>query len=284
MRRITTLLLCLTAVLLGSSADLDRANKLYSKTEYEAALKLLAAIPEKDGQVYDLIGKNHFMLGEFKKATEAYEKAVAADPANSSYRHWLGRAYGRRAETSSPITAPGHASKARQNFEKAVELDPKNIEAMNDLFEYYLQAPGFLGGGSDKAARMAQRIAALDTTEGHWAQARLAEKQKEFGKAEEQLRSAVALAPQQVGRVLDLAKFLAKQGRYQESDQSFNEAQRMAPDSPKVLFQRAETYIQTKRNLDTARMLLKRYLQASLTPDDPPRSEAEKLLKESSGG
>src|SRR5438477_6363255 len=115
MCRITTLLLCLTAILFGSSPELDRANKLYSKTEYEAALKLLTAIPEKDAAVYDLMGKSHFMLGEFKKSTEAYEKAVAADPANSSYRHWLGRAYGRRAETSSPLTAPGHASKARQN-------------------------------------------------------------------------------------------------------------------------------------------------------------------------
>ena len=51
--------------------------------------------------------------------------------------------------------APGHASKAHRYFEKAVELDPKNLEAMNDLFEYYLEAPGFLGGGFDKAQALA---------------------------------------------------------------------------------------------------------------------------------
>src|SRR5207247_6645096 len=88
----------------------------------------------------------------------------------------LGRAFGRRADQSSPFTAPAYAAKARQNFEKALELNPRNIEAMNDLFEYYLEAPGFLGGGLDKAALLANRIAALDPVEAHYAQYRLAEK------------------------------------------------------------------------------------------------------------
>ena len=66
------------------------------------------------------------------------------------YFHWLGKAQGRRAETASPFTAPSYASKARQAFEKSVELDGKNLEAINDLFSYYLEAPGFLGGGLNK--------------------------------------------------------------------------------------------------------------------------------------
>jgi hypothetical protein len=41
-------------------------------------------------------------------------------------------------------------------------------------------------------------------------------------------------------------------------------------------------YIQSGRNLGAARELLKRYLAASLTPDDPPRKEAEQLLKTAS--
>jgi len=119
--------------------------------------------------------------------------------------------------------------------------------------------------------------------EGHWAQARLAEKKKEFNTAEEHLQRAAAMAPQQVGKLVDLARFLAKQGRYQESEQSFRNAEKIAPNSPKVIYARADTYVQQGRNLDTARQLLKRYLQAELTPDDPPRADAEKLLKKASG-
>ena len=158
------------------------------------------------------------------------------------------------------------------------------MEALSDLFEYYLEAPGFMGGGLDKATATAEQMAAIDPVEGHWAQARLAEKKKEFHTAEEHLQRAAAMAPQQVGKLVDLARFLAKQGRYQESEQSFRKAEKIAPNNPKVIYARADTYIQQGRNLDTARQLLRRYLQADLTPDDPSRADAEKLLKKASGG
>ena len=63
-----------------------------------------------------------------------------------------------------------------------------------------------------------------------------------------------------------------------ESDEKFAEAARLAPDSPQLLFARAETYIQQKRNLNDARRLLERYLSSPLTPDDPPREDARALL------
>jgi Flp pilus assembly protein TadD len=266
------------------SPDLDQARKLYQLTDYEASLKILQGIQVKDGPVLELIGRNHYMQGEYKKATEVLEKAVAAEPGNSDYELWLGRAFGRRAETASPFTAPPNANKARQHFEKAVQCNPHNMEALSDLFEYYLEAPGFLGGGLDKAVGVAGAMASIDPVQGHWAQARLAEKKKEFGSAEEHLQRAAEMAPRQAGRLIDLARFLAKQGRYQESDQSFRKAEKIAPNSPQVIYARADTYIEQGRNLAAARKLLNRYLEAQLTPDDPPRAAAEKLLKKASGG
>src|SRR6267378_108179 len=100
---------------LSAATTLEQAANLYHRTDYESSLKLLITLPEKDAPTFELIGKNHFMLGDFKKASEWYEKAVAADPSNSEYEHWLGKAYGKRAETSSPFTAPGLASKTRQH-------------------------------------------------------------------------------------------------------------------------------------------------------------------------
>jgi Flp pilus assembly protein TadD len=284
MRFSAAALLAAWPLLAASSADLEQARKLYQLTDYDTSLKILQTIEPKDGPVHALIGRNHYMQGEYKKATESLEKAVAAEPANSDYELWLGRAFGRRAETASPFTAPPNANKARQHFEKAVQLDPRNMDALSDLFEYYLEAPGFMGGGLDKARGVANEMATLDPVEGHWAQARLAEKRKEFGSAEEHLQLAAELAPKQASRLIDLARFLAKQGRYQESDQSFRKAEKIAPNSPQVIYARADTYIEQGRNLAAARKLLKRYLEAQLTPEDPPRADAEKLLKKASGG
>jgi tetratricopeptide (TPR) repeat protein len=219
-------------------------------------------------------------MADYKKATEMLEKAIALEPENAEYQLWMGRAFGRRAETSSMITAPGYASKARQYFETAARLNPKSLEAQSDLFEYYLEAPGFLGGGQDKAAATAGDIARISAAEGDWAQARLAEKRKEYSKAEQHLRHAIELAPLQVGRFVDLAKLLVKQGRIQEADQSIARAEQIAPNSPKLIFAKADLYIRTKRNLDQARDLLKKYLSMTLSPDDPPRSQAEKLLRQ----
>jgi tetratricopeptide (TPR) repeat protein len=272
-----------TGVALAGGPDITEARKLYNLTEFEQSLKVLHAIPNKDGAAWELTGRNYYMQAEYKKATEALEKAVVADPENSDYALWLARAFGRRAETSSPFTAPGLASKARQYFEKAAKLNPRNLEALTDLFEYYLEAPGFLGGGFDKAQAAAARIAEIDPAEGHWSQAKLAEKRKEYGNAEEQLRRAIEVSPHQVGRFIDLAHFLAKQGRLQEADQSLARAEKVAPGSPKVVFAKADLYIKQGQNLELAKDLLKRYMSMTLSPDDPPKSQAEKLLRQVRG-
>jgi tetratricopeptide (TPR) repeat protein len=224
------------------------------------------------------------MMGDFRRATDYFQRAVDAAPGNSDYSLWLGRAWGRRAETSNPLFAPGYATKARQWMEKAVQLNDKNGEALNDLFDYYLEAPGFLGGGHDKAQMVARKISEIDPAEGYFARARLAEKRNEYDTAEEQLRRAVELAPRQVGRVLDLAKFLAKQGKEQESDALFAKAETMAPETPRVWYFKADTLIKQKRNLAEARRLLEKYLQSSTTPDDPSKGDAQRLLKQATGG
>ena len=264
----------------AKTPEWDRAHELYQRTEYAQALAVLDRVPNKDADTLQLIGQCHFMQGDYKQAGEAFEKALALAPRSSELHRLLGNVYGRRAETGSVFTAPGNARKAHQYFEQAVELDPNNREAVANLFEYYLEAPGILGGGIDKAETLAKRIATLDLPAGHHALAQLEGKRKRYEAAEEQLRRAVELAPRQVGRLIDLAKFLSDRGRVKESDEKFAEAARLAPNSPQLLFARAETYIQQKRNLNDARQLLERYLASPLTPDDPPREHARTLLSQ----
>jgi tetratricopeptide (TPR) repeat protein len=262
-----------------ASSPWEEAHELYQRTEYTRSLAVVLPLVEKDAAMLGLIGQDYFMLGEYRKSTEAFEKAIVLEPRNGDLYHWLGRAYGRRAETGNPFSAPGYATKARQMFETSVALDPTDKEAVSDLFDFYLQAPGFLGGGMHKAEALAAHMAQLDPAEGHFDQAQLEDKRKEYDSAEQHLRRAAELAPRQVGRVLDVAKYLAKRGRIKESEVMFDQAARLAPNSPQILFDRADIYIQQKRNLDEARQMLQRYVRSPLTPDDPPRERAEVLLR-----
>ncbi len=275
----------LFAPALYGAGELDRAQQLFGRANYREVVSVLQAKSDAgDPAAAALIGKAYFMLGDYKKSAEAYEKAIELRSGVSEYHHWLGKAYGPRAETSNPLSAPMLASKARQSFEKAVELDSRNLEAVNDLFSYYLEAPGFLGGGLDKAARLAEKIKVLDPIEYHYDMALLAEKRKEFKTAEFHFRSAFDMAPKSVGRAIDLARFLSKQGRLQESEVVFAQAEKLHPDNPRLMFERASAYVRAKQNLGVAKQLLEKYLQSSLTPDDPPRSEAQRLLKQAQAG
>jgi Flp pilus assembly protein TadD len=273
------LLLATSAVLPAASPAGQRAHELFEQTEYRQSLALLLPEPHKDAATFQLIGQNYFMLGEYKKSSESLEKAAALDPNNARLWNWLGRAYGRRAETSGPFTAPGYAGKARQAFEKSVKLDPSNKDAAGDLLDFYLDAPGFLGGGLDKAEALAKLIGQTDPAEEHYAQAVIDEHSKDYNGAEQHLRRAAELAPRQVSRFVALAKYLARHGKLTESDALFEKAARMAPNDPKILFDRAEVYVEQRRNLTEARELLEKYLRAPLTPDDPPRKQAEALLR-----
>jgi tetratricopeptide (TPR) repeat protein len=273
---------CLTAALPARAEDLGKAEDLYQRTNFESSLKLLDK-HASSGPAKFLLGRNYFMLGDFKKAAEYLQTAVAAEPNNSEYMDWLGRAYGRRAETANPLMAPSLASKAREAFERAVELNGSNRDALSDLFDYYLDAPGFLGGGADKAGAVASRMSAVDPSQAYSEEARIAEKHQNYDRAEQRLRQAVAMAPHEVGHFIALAKFLSNQGRTGESDAVFQQAEQINPNAPKLWYARADVLIKQKRNLDQARVLLQKYVSAPITVTDPPRDKAVRLLKEAGG-
>jgi len=281
--RVLSCFLLLGATAWASPDVVRRASALYRSTDYTGSIRVLEQDPAPDAAGYLLSGKSYFMSGDYKKAIEFFERALAISPANSEYELWLGRAWGRRAETGGWLLAASHASKARQCFEKAVALDPGNREAKNDLFTFYLNAPGFLGGGMEKAEAVARSIAHERPAQYEFEEAEIADKRKDYAAAEAHFRRAMELAPTEPGRVLDLARYLAKRGRLKESDLLFEQARKMFPGRPGIAFAEARVDIENHRSIQKARALLEEYLHASLTPDDPPRQEAENLLRHAGG-
>jgi Flp pilus assembly protein TadD len=102
MVRLIPILIVSAALLGAASAEVERARQLFGRSQFQAAVNALAPVAgAQDGPTQELLGKSYFMLGDFKKAAEAFERATLVDPNNSVYFHWLGKAQGRRAETAS---------------------------------------------------------------------------------------------------------------------------------------------------------------------------------------
>jgi len=277
-------ILAALAPLAFAQPSLADARRLYDQTDYRGALGLLKKLPAQDGASRELSGRCRYFLDDYKAAIDDLEKAVELEPRSSDHYLWLGRAWGRRAETSVFFMAVKYASETRKNFEKAVQLNPGNLEAVNDLMSYYLDAPGFLGGGVEPATKLTELVRKIDPGEYQWALAQISIHQKDYEAAERQLRKSVELAPKRVNRLVDLAKFLALRGRLRESDAVFDQAAGIDPNNKRLLYGRAETYIKGKRNLGEAKKYLEAYLRAPLTPDDPSRVEARKLIQRADSG
>jgi len=264
--------------------DLKTAASLYQHTDYAGALRVLESLTPLGAPAWLLIGKSRLMKGDLKQATEAFEKAASLVPADSEAMLWLGRSWGRRAESANPLIAPIYAVRARDYFEKAAAMNPANRDALGDLFEYYLEAPVFLGGGLKKAQMVAARIAEFDPPESHYDYARIARKGGDLAEAERHLRLSVKQGPNQIGHVLALARILSEEGRAEECQATLAAAERISPGSPRVLYERARIYLAEGSHRDEALELLKKYLQCNLTPDDPSRESVEKILRRAEGG
>lgn len=155
-----------------------------------ATLQHNVATNPEDGQAYLLLCRSFYAEEHQDEAVAACENAVRRLPGSGDAYDWMGRAYGMKASHAGPFAGFGLARKVRTAFETAVQLDPKNAAAVNDLSEFYISAPGIVGGGQDKAAALADRVQAELPQVAHRIRAMIAEKRKDYGVAEHEFKAA----------------------------------------------------------------------------------------------
>src|ERR1700680_1047849 len=166
-----------------------------------------------DAEANDLLCRAYFMLEEWDHGISACERAVNLAPQDSLYHLWLGRIYGEKADRAGFISAAGLAKKVRTEFERAVELDPKSWQTRTYLAEFYLEAPGIVGGGKDKARAQAGVLASLNPAMAHYINGRIAEKNKDAATAEHEYRAAIEASHGGAHAWLNLALFYPHQNR-----------------------------------------------------------------------
>lgn len=266
---------CAFAASQPSARDLIAAGRI---DDAIAELNARIAANPNDSEAYHLLSRAYYAVERWDAAISNEDRAVALAPNNSDYHMWLGRAYGEKAGTANVFAAPGFAKKARDQFEKAVQLNGRNSGARRDLAEYYVGAPGFLGGGKDKARAQADQIIASDPAAAHWIRAIVADKEKQYDIAEQELKDAIKSSKSPASQWLDLASFYRRRSRLDDMEQAVYSALKV-PNRPLVtLYDAAEILHRGGRNFSGAIQLLREYLRSGDPSEDSPLFEAHYLL------
>jgi len=277
-----------TAIIIGllpffaaMAAASDGARALLAQGRVDEAVSTLRGeinASPNNAEDQNLLCRAYFTLGQWDQGIAACQKAVALDPGNSRYHLWLGRIYGEKAEAASFLSAAALAKKVRSEFELAVQLNPSNIDARTDLAEFYLEAPGIVGGGKDKAQAQAQSLAILDPAKAHWVNARLAEKKKDFTSAGNEYRAAIGASHGSANSWLNMASFYRRMGRLDDMELAIQRATAAQVDPAGTLMDAAELLIRTKRNVPESVRLLRQYLSSRSTVEQAPAFKAHYLL------
>jgi tetratricopeptide (TPR) repeat protein len=228
---------------------------------------------------YNLFCRAQFELGAWDAGIPSCEKAAELAPNNGLYHLWLGRIYGEKADHTSFFRAAGLAKKVHSEFERAVEFAPDSWEARTDLAEFYVEAPGIVGGGEDKARAEAEQIAPLNPAMAHWVRGRIAEKNKDVATAEQEYRAAIDVSHGGARAWLNLAGFYSHNSRFEEMDRALHTLESSPLDHAGALVDGAGILMRTRRDPPLAIRLLRRYL-ASTTVEEAPVFKAHCMLGE----
>jgi tetratricopeptide (TPR) repeat protein len=111
-------------------------------------------------------GLVHFEGQKYNVAIEKLENAIKLEPKNAAYHQLLAKSYGREAENANWFRAMSLAKKTLTHLKVAEKLDSYNVDILDDLMDYYREAPGFLGGDTKKANEIEGLIEKI-SSKGH---------------------------------------------------------------------------------------------------------------------
>jgi tetratricopeptide (TPR) repeat protein len=274
-RKATFMLLALICTVRAVAAD-PSVEQMLASGSIDEVIRTLSN--KNDAASLNLLSRAYYAIEQWDNAVRNGERAIALSPDNAMYHLWLGREYGEKAAASNPFSAASLARKTKSEFETAVKLDPANVQAHADLAEYYTEAPSIMGGGVDKAREQATQVASYDLATSHWILAIIAEKEKHYSDAENELRQAIKVAKNPAQYWMNLASFFRRRSRLEDMQSAISQAIAQPNKSAEIYYNAASELFQSGRDFASAVQYLKQYLASNAMVEDAPAFRAHYLL------
>ena len=270
--RTATLLLILASSLSAQNPTTPtippNPEDLFKAGRYDEARPIFAARVAKDKNDHRALFYMGRIAEETNKPSEAvdwYEKALKLNDTSATYHFYLGSATGDVAQNANKFKQPFLARKVKSEFERAAQLDPKMLEPHQGLADFYVMAPGIMGGSIEKAHAQAAEIKKLHPFRGYFTEARIASRQKNVaaeGKAyEDALAAAKVAAPDSMAPWYSLAAYYRRNNRADESFALYDSVLKRKPDEIQVHVSYGITSAVSGKNLERGERELKHYLE-----------------------
>lgn len=251
------------------------------KRSREIAAAAYKAHPE-DAHANYVLARIQHAFGNLEEAAKLAESAVRLDPKSSPAHRELGEIYADQADHVSFLKQLGLARKIRVEFEAALAIEPRDPDNLFDQVQFFMEAPGVVGGDKKKAADLANDILKIDAARGYLALAFVARQQKEDGKLEDLYRKAVESDPRSYEARITLANYYVNPQHL-----NLGQAEQLSQAALDLNSDRIEGYrmlaitLALEKRFDDAAKLIARSEQA--IPDDlsPYVYAARAMLRES---
>jgi tetratricopeptide (TPR) repeat protein len=239
-----------------------------------AAAEAFAKANAGNAQAWIVLTRARLQAGKAEAAIAAAEKATKLAPKDAQAFRWLGSAYGQRIGQVGMFSKLSMAPKLRAAFERAVQLDGDLMEARYALVEFYLQAPGAIGGGIDKARAQATEMGRRDPAQGQIANARIALHEERKADAFKHYAAALAAKPADARVRLAVAAGYQHLERWDEAFRLLHAWTAEDPASGPAWYQLGRAAAVSGKSLDAGVAALEKYLTLPHAGDDPENKHA----------
>ena len=273
------------------------------------ALALVQARHSNDADTLYYMATLKQLWRDLDAAEKFAERAVAANPKDARCHYRLADITGEQAEKAGLLHQISLGRKFKKENDAALALDPNHVGALFNLMQYYLHAPGIIGGDKTKAAGIADQILKLDPRKGYEAKIEIAQvekqgnkaiedlvqaslkvepesfeghlamfnylagQQKKYAESEPHVRAAMAIHPDRVGPYTGEAALLVRLDRVQELDAFLAQAEKAVPDNLTPYFRAGVNLLDRKIDLPRAERYMRKYLTQEPEPVAPTYSQ-----------
>ncbi len=234
----SALFIVLLPLILISGTTVNDGIDSYNHKDYTTAIIKFQDIiknDENNDPAFFYLGKCYLKTDNYDEAIDQFENAIDINNKNAEYYFYLGESLAEKAKNSGTFKRAWLAPKIRHAYEKVISLDKNHIKAFMRLTQFYMIAPGIMGGDMDKARTFSRIVIDMDRVKGTLLLAQVYKKEDKPDSVAyifEQLNHDAKPDSTYLEFYYYYGRFLLKRGKYKEALDKFKKLVEISPENP----------------------------------------------------